>query len=267
MSPFIATSLTALAILVSASLVMGPSAWLTAVWGVMIAVYLAIMGLGIASPRMGFFLNMVCRGEPGGKQVALTFDDGPDPATTLPLLELLARHNVRASFFLVGEKVEAHPGLTQAIARAGHSLGNHTFNHFWWTNFLWGRRLMKEVARTQDAIARATGQTPPWFRPPVGLSNPHLGRVLKKSGLVCVGWDIRSRDRDNPVEAVLQRIMARVRNGSIVLLHDGGVDTGRLLELVEQLIIRLLESGFNLVNLDEMLNGNTAEAQDQRSAA
>lgn len=267
MSPFALTSLATLIVLVSTSLVMGPGAWLAAVWGVVIAAYSAIMGLGIASPRLGFFLSMVCRGDPGNKQVALTFDDGPSPQTTLPLLAMLDKHKVQASFFLVGEKVDDFPSLVQSIVRAGHTIGNHTFHHYWWTNFLWGRRLMKEIDSAQEAIARATGRKPHWFRPPVGLSNPHLGRVLKKIGLICVGWDVRSRDRDKPMEAVLERVMARARDGSIVLLHDGGMDIDRLLELVDQLIIKLQDKGYSLVSLDDMMHDPTGKLVCQRSAA
>jgi peptidoglycan/xylan/chitin deacetylase (PgdA/CDA1 family) len=267
MSPFALTSLVALTVLASASLLMGPSVWLAAVCGVVVAAYLAVMGLGVANPRMGFFLRMVCRGAPGEKQVALTFDDGPDPQTTLPLLDLLEKHKVKASFFLVGKKVDDFPSLAQAIAQAGHTIGNHTFHHYWWTNFLWGKPLSKEVTLTQDAIARATGQTPHWYRPPVGLSNPHLGRVLKKAGLTCIGWDIRSGDRKNPANAVMGRIMDKTRDGSIVLLHDGGVDVDQLLELVEQLIIRLRGIGYSLVSLDNMMHNLAGEMDYQRSAA
>ena len=267
MSPFVLTSLASLTVLVLASLVVGPSVWLAMICGVVILAYLTIMGLGIANPRLSFFLKIFCRGEPTSKQVALTFDDGPDPATTLPLLDLLGKHKVQASFFCVGQKVTTYPDLTLAIQRAGHTIGNHTFHHYWWTNFMRGRALTKEVSRTQEAIQKATGQAPRLFRPPVGLSNPHLGRVLQKAGLVCVGWDIRSFDRRDNTKAVLDRVMARVRNGSIVLLHDGDTDAGRLLELVEQTIIRLQEKGYSLVSLDDMMYDPTGEMDYQRSAA
>ncbi len=253
MSPFLLTSAAALAAFLAAPLLFAPGVGLLGLWMVIVVVYALIIGLGVGNPRLGFFLNIICRGNAEPKQVALTFDDGPDPATTPQLLELLARRQVAASFFCVGEKVEAHPNLAGEIVRAGHCLGNHTYHHYWWTNFLWGRRLFEEISLAQQAIFTTTGHLPKWFRPPVGLSNPHLGRALKIAGLVCVGWDTRSRDLYDPPETVLNRILKKVRNGSIILLHDGGMDPDKLLRIVDQLITRLRANGFLLVHLDDML--------------
>ena len=255
MNPFLLTSSASLAAILAAPLLFTPGAGLVGSWIVIVVVYAAIMGLGVGNPRLCFFLNIVCRGNAEQKQVALTFDDGPDPATTPQLLELLARRQVAASFFCVGEKVEAHPALAGKIVGAGHCLGNHTYHHYWWTNFLWGRRLFGEISLAQQAIFTATGHMPKWFRPPVGLSNPHLGRALKIARLICVGWDTRSLDLYDPAETVLNRIMKKVRNGSIILLHDGGMDPDKLLRIVDQLITRLRANGFLLVHLDDMLGG------------
>ncbi len=220
----------------------------------LVVIYVTLFGFGVVFIRLRFFGPIICRGPTGVKLCALTFDDGPDANATEPLLALLRRERVHASFFCIGARVLESPVLAGRIAADGHLLANHTHRHLWWTNLLSPAALCEEISRAQAAIRFATGATPRYFRPPVGLTNPGVPRVMRRLGLVCVGWDVRSLDRNAiSAERVVGRIRRGLREGSIVLLHDGGVDPQRLLLIVERVIAFARSEGYRFVRLDQLL--------------
>lgn len=230
----------------------------TAKWWLLystLAGFLAAMGLGVAIPRLRFFGPYICRGDSGRRQVALTFDDGPDPRSTPALLEVLREHEVEAAFFAVGKKVEAEPKLANDILRDRHLLENHSYRHSSATAFYLGAKLTADVIRAQQVIETHTGTTPHFFRPPIGLSNPFIFRVAKTLGLKVIGWDIRGLDtRIADPAKVVRRIERGLRPGAIILLHDGDIPIERLLATVKLLLARLRERGYEVVRLDRMLN-------------
>lgn len=232
---------------------------------VFVAAYLMVFGLGVGILRLRFFGPVTCRGPVGAKVCALTFDDGPDASATEPLLALLRREDIQAAFFCIGSRVRERPDLARRVVKEGHLLENHTYHHWWWTNFLPTATLLKEVSSAQDAIRSATGVSPRYFRPPIGLMNPAVPRVTHRLGLHCVGWDVRSLDRGRIGTArVVRRIRRGLHEGSIVLLHDGGVDPQRLLYIVEQTIIFARSQGYRFVRLDQLL-GHRLEGQTNGS--
>jgi peptidoglycan/xylan/chitin deacetylase (PgdA/CDA1 family) len=129
-------------------------------------------------PEAGLFLPVISRGGRDRRQVALTFDDGPDPAVTPQVLDLLKRHRLPATFFIAGIKAEAHPALVREILRQGHTIGNHSYHHDPLLMLRSRARLAAEIAGTQEALARF-GIRPIAFRPPVGITNPGLAGVLR----------------------------------------------------------------------------------------
>ncbi|HEY7791111.1 MAG TPA: polysaccharide deacetylase family protein [Vicinamibacterales bacterium] len=192
------------------------------------------------------------RVEPG--ELALTFDDGPNPAVTPRLLDLLARYNVGASFFLVGRFVDAHPDLAAEIAQRGHTIGNHTTTH---PSLVWQppARIAGEITACQDSIERATGGRPVWFRPPFGYRGPQLNGVVRQLGLSGVAmWSKTEYDwRDEPRERLVRRL-GHVAGGDIVLLHDGsyreqGADRHRTVDALEHWLPRWIDGGLRLVTL------------------
>ena len=155
-------------------------------------------------------------------QVALTFDDGPDPRVTPQVLDLLDRHQVKASFFCIGEKAAAHPDLVRDIVRRGHSVENHSHRHSRAFALYGFSRLCREVEAAQSIIARITGRAPEFFRAPAGFRSPFLDAVLAQRGIRHVSWTRRGFDavsRD-PLR-ILQRLLRGLAAGDVLLLHDG----------------------------------------------
>ena len=208
-------------------------------------------------PRVGFFLPVISRGRRDVKAVALTFDDGPEPDVTFPLLDLLGRHEVMATFFVIGRKVEENPALVREILLRGHAVGNHSYHHDPLLMFRSSARLAEEVARNQQLLT-PFGIQPLVFRPPVGITNPRLPKVLRKLHLDCVTFSCRANDFGNRRIAGLATIILRkIHPGAIVLLHDvtprgDGRITDWLRE-VEQLILGLTSQGYKIVPLSELI--------------
>jgi peptidoglycan/xylan/chitin deacetylase (PgdA/CDA1 family) len=237
----------------------GLSAWLSLEGGIrwvaigtLLGLYVILFSLGICVIRLGYFVRSFCRGSRPGAGVVLTFDDGPDPSGTKELLEVLSRHGVKAAFFPTGMKAEAHPDLLREMDQAGHVVGNHTYRHAWFTNFLRGRSLGQELVKAQKVIETAIGKTPAFFRPPAGLTNPHYRNVLKRLGLVSVGWDVRVFDTRKTAESVVERVLNKAREGSILLLHEGCRDPVKLMGMVDSIVEGIRGRGLAFTDLEQM---------------
>ncbi|MGE5842894.1 MAG: polysaccharide deacetylase family protein, partial [Deltaproteobacteria bacterium] len=217
----------------------GPVRWFAL--GLLLTAYLIIFILGVSVLKLNFFVTATCRGEATARRVALTFDDGPDPVATPGLLEVLRRHQIKAAFFPIGTKSRDYPEMIKQIDQEGHILGNHSYRHVWWTNFLVSGALDREIRMAQEAIEAAVGKVPAYFRPPMGLTNPHLKRVLKKHGLSVVGWDVRPFDTAASAEKVIKRVLKKIRNGSIIALHDTGRIPAELARLIDELVTKIEE--------------------------
>jgi peptidoglycan/xylan/chitin deacetylase (PgdA/CDA1 family) len=251
MSRFHTTTILLVVIALGAGLSLAsPVRWF--VLGLLLASYLVIFILGVSVLKLNFFVSATCRGDSTAKLVALTFDDGPDPAATPGLLEILRRHKIKAAFFPIGTKTRLYPEIIKQIDQEGHILGNHSFRHAWWTNFLFSGALDREIRNAQEAIGAAIGRVPAYFRPPMGLTNPHLRRGLKKHGLSVVGWDVRPFDTTASAEKVAQRVLKKIRNGSIIALHDTGRIPAELARFIDELVTRIKEREYAFGDLEEL---------------
>jgi peptidoglycan/xylan/chitin deacetylase (PgdA/CDA1 family) len=210
-------------------------------------------GLGVSFPAWRMFGPSLCRVRTREKVVALTFDDGPDPAGTPALLDLLARKGVRATFFCIGRQVASHRELARRIAAEGHLIGNHSFAHSCGTNLFGDARLRADLERAQQEITRAVGRTPEFFRPPMMLTNPGVFRVTRALSLTVAGCAIRCYDRrGGSARKVLHHVLRRLRPGVIIALHDGGVPPERVVDLAAQLLDELQAQGYRCLRLDEL---------------
>ena len=171
-------------------------------------------------PTTSFFLPVVSRGPPEKGAVALTFDDGPDPASTLKLLALLSRYDATATFYVNGCRAEQFPDLIHQMIARGHTIGNHSYSH---DNFIMlksSAALEQEIVKTQCVLERL-GVLPHTFRPPVGVTNPKLGAILERLDMYAVNFSRRAGDRGNrQVSKLSRKILKRLRSGDIVMLHD-----------------------------------------------
>lgn len=187
--------------------------------------------------------------EPAGREVWLTIDDGPDPATTPPMLELLDAHQARATFFLIGAKAARHPELVAEIVRRGHAVGNHTFTHpcfrFWCAP---GARTGAEIDAAAVALRPAGAAGLPYFRPPAGLKSLALQPQLAARGLTLVLWNVRSLDT-LPFRAgtVVARLARKVGPGAILLLHEGRPRTAHHVAILAGLLAQLRRTGYACV--------------------
>ncbi|MBN1381795.1 MAG: polysaccharide deacetylase family protein [Deltaproteobacteria bacterium] len=219
----------------------------------LLVIYLALFSMGVAVLRLKFFCRAVCRGKTGINKIFLTFDDGPDLQVTPVVLSVLESYHIKAAFFCIGEKVAQYPQMARRIVDEGHTIANHSMHHFWWTNFLTFKGLNREMAETQAVIKSITGETPAFFRPPAGLTNPHIEKALRKNDLTCIGWDVRPFDTKRPKDRVVNTIARKAREGSIVLMHDTGRTPQDMEALVRDVIAALQSKGFSFSTLNDLV--------------
>jgi peptidoglycan/xylan/chitin deacetylase (PgdA/CDA1 family) len=198
----------------------------------------------------------------GAKQLALTYDDGPNDPHTLRLLDVLARHDVQATFFVIGRYVRQRPDIVRATAAAGHVVGNHTFTHPLLI-FKGESEIRRELsdcrAALEDAIGEAfTGKAANLFRPPFGGRRPAVLRIARELGLVPVMWNVTGYDWDAPPAAEIERkVSSQIRGGDVILLHDGGhrqmgADRSQTVLATDRLIARYKSEGYEFVTISQM---------------
>jgi peptidoglycan/xylan/chitin deacetylase (PgdA/CDA1 family) len=197
----------------------------------------------------------------GTKQVALTYDDGPNDPHTLRLLEVLAKHNVRTTFFLIGRYVQQRPDIAREVVKAGHIVGNHTFTHPLLT-IKTAAEIRRELSDCRSALQDAIGAHSNLFRPPFGGRRPAVLRIARQLGLEPVMWNVTGYDWNAPPSTEIERkVTKQIRGGNVILLHDGGhkqigADRSQTVLATDQLIARYKSEGFKFVTIPEMMQNS-----------
>jgi peptidoglycan/xylan/chitin deacetylase (PgdA/CDA1 family) len=202
-------------------------------------------------------------GTPGkSRQLALTYDDGPNDPHTGKLLDVLDRHGVKATFFLIGRYVEQRPEIAREVARRGHVVGNHTFTH---PNLIFTSKtaLERELRQTEEALAQAVGEHSRLFRPPFGARRPATLRLARARGLETIMWSVKCWDWSAPsAEYIVAKARKGIRGGDVVLLHDGGhaefgTDRSHTVNATGELLRRYQGEGFEFVTIPQMMQAVT----------
>ena len=218
----------------------------------------AYFTLSAVLPTSSFYGPVIYQGSQSDKVVALTFDDGPNPPYTLQLLDILAKYDVKATFFLIGQNAGNYPEVAKAIVQRGHQIGSHTYTHSDLLK-LDEAQIVAEMAKSAEVIENATGTRPKLLRPPHGFRDPMVLQLAKEQKLAIIQWSVMAEDWKKPgIEIITARILNKVRNGSIVLLHDGdgiiGGDRSQTAAATEIIIRSLRQQGFRFVTVEELLN-------------
>ncbi len=221
-----------------------------------LVLFLALCFCAPFFPQYSFFLPVISRGQPGTEFIALTFDDGPSPASTPVLLELLARYKLQATFFVVGEKAAKYPELIAAILEKGHTIGNHSWNHDRFLMLRSWKTVRQDIHATQK-ILLTYGIQPLVFRPPVGIIGPRLVKVLAEEGLVTVTFSCRAFDRGNRnIRNLAGHILARLQPGNIIMLHDLPPHQQELADYWQKELDSLLHAlvqNYSIVSLEQVI--------------
>jgi len=198
----------------------------------------------------GIRFHKIIQGDTAKKDIAITFDDGPHPDYTPKLLDILKQYDVKATFFLVGEKAEQAPDLVRAEIAAGHNVGNHTYHHVNLKKIPEGS-VATEIKACDDVLRHITGKRPHLFRPPGGDYNTKVVEVAEALGYTTVLWTDDPGDYASPGDKVIEtRVLDRVSNGGIVLIHDGIQQT---IDVLPRMLQRLKARGYRFVTMDQMM--------------
>lgn len=210
----------------------------------LIIIYLII---GVFDIRQNIFVKSI--NSVGQGNVCLTFDDGPDPIMTPKILEILNKHSVKGTFFLIGKNAFSNQALVKRISDEGHSIGNHTYYHKATFSMCSENKMTEEIKKTNQILEQITSKKITFFRPPFGVTNPKINTVLKKLNLKSIGWGIRSLDTiTNDSIKLYSKVKQGVdKGGSIILLHDRCEST---LEILEKIIIYCRDKDLKLITIN-----------------
>jgi peptidoglycan/xylan/chitin deacetylase (PgdA/CDA1 family) len=194
----------------------------------------------------------------GSRQIALTYDDGPNDPHTLRLLEVLAKHSVHATFFLIGRYVQQRPEIVREIVSAGHVVGNHTFTHPLLI-FKSATEIRQQLSACRSALQDAIGNPSHLFRPPFGGRRPAVLRIARELGLDPVMWNVTGYDWSAPPAATIERkVTNQIRGGDVILLHDGGhkqmgADRSQTVIATDHLLTRYIAEQYEFVTIPQMM--------------
>ncbi len=213
--------------------------------------WLVVTIIGSFDMRWNYHLNALhSNSKIKKKQIAITFDDGPNSQFTPQILTILRKYNAKATFFCIGKHIEKHPELFNKIANEGHIIGNHSYSHSNNFGFFSSKKIIKEINMTNKLIFNFLNVNCNLFRPPFGVTNPAIKNAIKHTKHIVIGWNVRSLDtKIKEPKEILKRITKNLKSGDVILLHD---TNKRTVVVLEQLLLFLQKHHFETITVDEL---------------
>lgn len=220
-----------------------------------ILIIFAVLFCGVKFLSLNMFGKSICKIK-GSNNIYLTFDDGPNGNITPKVLDLLKIYSQKATFFCIAKNAEKYPEIIKRIVAEGHTLATHDLRHLWTSNFRLTKQMTEEIGESVRILEEISSVKIKLYRPPVGLSNPHLFTALKKLNLLCVGWSKSAGDGGNRNIFAMNKLpnLSNAKGGDIILLHDNAPtnQNGDLfLQKLTELLVNLDKSGKKSVGVRE----------------
>ncbi len=238
--------------------------------GVPAMLLIALIADGVFRPSSSVFYPTISRVGGHSDQVALTFDDGPDPIVTPKILKILGSYDVHATFFVIGRQLEQQIDVARSALAAGHELANHSWQHAYLQSLHGTRSIGQDIDRNSALLATLSPRLQATlYRAPVGLKNPELARASQARGLAIIAWSIHSRDTiDSNPKRVAARVLRNIKAGDIVLMHDGhdraGLHRMCALNALPLILDGLKERNLRSVTVSELLRKPAIDATVRR---
>ena len=206
--------------------------------------------LGALNLDQNYFLKSIYYFKNQDRAIAITFDDAPSASHTEKILSCLEAHQIHASFFVIGQNILGNEDLVKKIHDNGHALGNHSFHHDVKLTFKPSKKIKEDIEKANSLIESVIGSSVKYYRPPFGVTNPNIAKIVNSLGLISVGWTVRSFDTYfTDADKIAKRMMKKIKPGSILLFHDNQDVT---LEVLNIIIPELKNKNYMFNTIDEI---------------
>ena len=214
-------------------------------------VYLALIIYGSVIIQSNFHVRAHCHANTSEKVIALSFDDGPNREYTPQVLSILAQYGASATFFVIGKNIQGNEALLKQIDSGGHSIGNHSYTHSFFVDFKSMQGFKNELNQTAESVFKVIGKRLKLFRPPYGVTTPHLVKASNLLNYSIIGWTIRSFDTTaDSAQIITRRVQTQIKPGAIILFHDGSDKT---IQVLKQTLNFAKENGYKIVIVEQLL--------------
>jgi peptidoglycan/xylan/chitin deacetylase (PgdA/CDA1 family) len=214
-------------------------------------VYLTIAIYGSAIIQSNFHAHTYCQGNVSAKEIALSFDDGPNREYTPKVLSALAQHNAPATFFVIGKNIQGNESILKQMDAQGHCIGNHSYTHSSYLDFKSCQGFKNELNMTAERVFDVIGKRMKLFRPPFGVTTPNLAKAASALNYHLIGWSVRSFDTTkDSVQIITRRVQSQIKPGAIILFHDSSDKT---IEALKQTLSFAKQNGYKIVSVERLL--------------
>ena len=227
----------------------GISNW---VYPMLVILKLAVMFWGSYFINSNYHIQTLCEVKSDKKEIAITFDDGPDKNVTPALLEVLNKHNAKAAFFCIGRKIEGNEAVLKKIDSEGHVIGNHSFSHSNFFDFFTAGKMKREFEQSDKLVFDAIGKQMNFYRPPYGITTPAMKKAVKEKQYETIGWSVRSMDSmQRNEQKLMNKLTKQLKPGAVFLFHDTWVG---IVPLIDKFLTEAKTQGYTVVRPDELFN-------------